>query len=284
MVLKSFEYEIIKSMKEREKVSGIIQVYSKQARDQIATIGLDFLQKADIVDYADDIFACVDELIKNAVKSNYKFLLIWNQMLERSKLENPDKNNGELKTYVQDIIKDKDNFDRLAAEIIEAHKISATVREILNQESMQLSIKNRAYDEKRELSNDEKDRISDLKELQKIRQDMKEQDIKILINFESDGNHIYIEITNTAPIMSKDLDRIYDKRDEYLQYRLAGKEHEFFINNIDTSESGFGLGYAKIDSFLANMGLDTVSSVTIASTNNTMVLLTFPLNLLKNKK
>lgn len=271
-------------MKEREKVSGIVQIYSKQAREQIASIGLDFLMKADIGDYADDIFACVDELIKNAVKSNYKFLLIRNHLIEQTKSESPGKDAKQIIEHVSELIKDKDNFDRLAAEIIETYNISSTVREILNEESMQLSIKNRAYDEKRELSADEKDRVSELVQLQKIRHDMKEQDIKILINFESDGSHIYIEITNTAPIMSKDLDRIYDKRDEYLQYRLAGNEHEFFINNIDTSESGFGLGYAKIDSFLSNMGLDTLSAVTIASTNNTMVMLTFPLNLLKNKQ
>ena len=62
---------------------------------------------------------------------------------------------------------------------------------------------------------------------------------------------------------------------------MEEKEHEFFINNIDTSDSGFGLGYAKIDSFLSNMGLVPESSITIISANNTTALLALPLENLR---
>jgi hypothetical protein len=270
-------------MSQREKVSGIIQVYSKQARDQITTIGLDFLRKAQITDCAEDIFACVDELIKNSVKANYKFLLIVEKLHEKLSHENPGKPSGEIDKIINDLIKNKDNFDKIALDIIKTEDIGPTVREILNEESIHLAIKNQTYEENRDYTEEEKKKISMLTKLQKIRYGMKERDIKILINIETDGEYLYIEVTNTAPIMAKDLDRIHVKREEYLQYRLAGKEYEFFINNIDTSESGFGLGYAKIDSFLANLGLDTVSSVTIVSASNTTVMLILPIKIIRNK-
>ena len=73
----------------------------------------------------------------------------------------------------------------------------------------------------------------------------------------------------------------HSSRDEYRKYKDAGKEYEFFINNIDTSESGFGLGYAKIDSHLSSMGLDVQSAITIISANNTTAMLSLPLATLK---
>jgi len=63
-------------MAQKKKVTGIIQIYSKKARDQIFGIGKKFATEAGISGVADDVFACVDELIKNAVKANYKFLLV----------------------------------------------------------------------------------------------------------------------------------------------------------------------------------------------------------------
>jgi hypothetical protein len=77
------------------------------------------------------------------------------------------------------------------------------------------------------------------------------------------------------------LNRIYEKRDEYKMYRQQGREQDFFINNIDTSDSGFGLGYATIDSFLANLGLEPENAITIISANNTTAMLTIPLAALR---
>ncbi|HPU88326.1 MAG TPA: hypothetical protein PL088_08030 [Spirochaetota bacterium] len=267
----------------KKKVTGIIRVYSRKARDQIVGIGSEFFNEAGIADCAEDVFACVDELIKNAVKANYKFLLIMDRIQEDLIRDNPGRDADDIKRQTYDIIKDKKMFDRIASRIVSSEEISQTVREILNQESQQLSIKNRSYDEHRAVTAEERASIGTLDKLTRIRTEMKERDIKILLKIEYDGDFIYIEVTNTAPIMTQDMNRIHEKRDEYRQYRMEGREYEFFINNIDTSDSGFGLGYAKIDSFLTSMGLDADRSISIISANNTTVMLSIPVSALRER-
>lgn len=269
-------------METKKKVTGIIQIYSRKARDQIFGIGEKYSRAAGLEFLTEDIFSCVDELIKNSVKANYKFLLIFDKITSSLKEKNPGKSIDQIREEVYDIIKDKDAYDKLAAEIVTQEEIAERVRLILNEEGKYLNIRNKTYDEHRDYTEEEKKTISSLKNFIQIRKELKERNIKILLKIEGSKDYIYIEVTNTAPIMTHDLNRIYEKRDEYRHYRLEEKEHEFFINNIDTSDSGFGLGYAKIDSYLSNMGLVPESSITIISANNTTALLALPLESLRN--
>ena len=268
-------------MAQKKKVTGIIQIYSKKARDQIFGIGKKFATEAGISGVADDVFACVDELIKNAVKANYKFLLVVDKISSNLKNKYDGISAQEIQKRIFEILKDKQAYDKMAADIISQDYISDRVREILNQEGRYLNIRNKVYAEKRDYTDDEKKKIATLKEFLNIRRQLKERDIKILMKIEGNEDFVYIEVTNTAPIMTHDLNRIYEKRDEYKNYRLQGKEQEFFINNIDTTDSGFGLGYATIDSFLSNLGLDPDSSITIISANNTTAMLSIPIAALK---
>lgn len=268
-------------MAAKKKVTGIIQIYSKKARDQIFGIGLKFAKEAGIPEVTEDLFACVDELIKNAVKANYKFLLVVEKIAEKLQKKYPGKTPEQIKQQIFDILKDRQTYDRMASEIISNEYISDKVREILSQEGKYLSIRNRAYAEKRDYTEEEKKKIAGLVEFLDIRRQLREKDIKIILKIEGNEDFIYIEVTNTAPIMTHDLNRIYEKRDEYKIYREKGREQEFFINNIDTSDSGFGLGYATIDSFLANLGLNPENSITIISANNTTAMLTIPIAALK---
>ncbi len=267
----------VKAMEQKKQVTGIIQIYSKKSRDQISRIGERIAGSVGLAAITDDVTSCVDELIKNAVKANYKFLLILDRITGKIKARHPEKDVSEIKQEIYDLIKDKDAYDELAAEILAQEDISETVRRILNQEGKYLAIQNRIYEESRSYTEDEKRVISYLSDFIHMRRELKERNIKILMKIEGDGEFIYIEVTNTAPIMTQDLNRIYEKRDEYRQYREDGREHEFFINNIDTSDSGFGLGYAKIDSYLAAMGLVPEMSITIISANNTTVLMSLPI-------
>lgn len=268
-------------MTQKKKVTGIIQIYSKKARDQIFGIGKMFAQAAGFTEVAEDVFACVDELIKNAVKANYKFLLVVDKISSNLKDKYRDISPQETQKQIFEILKNKQAYDKMASEIISQEYISDKVREILNQEGRYLNIRNKVYAEKRDYTIEEKRKIATLTDFLNIRRQLKERDIKILLKIEGNEDFVYIEVTNTAPIMTHDLNRIYDKRDEYKNYRLQGREHEFFINNIDTTDSGFGLGYATIDSFLANMGLDPDSSITIISANNTTAMLSIPLAALR---
>jgi hypothetical protein len=267
-------------MQEKKKVTGVIQIYSRKARDQIAEIGLYTFKKAGVVDVAEDIFSCVDELIKNAVKANYKFILILNKIEEDLAKSGAA---GDLTDKVNNILMDRETYDRIASSLTNKEEISDAVRQILNEESKFLTIKNRLYQENRDYTDDERKTIANLKNFIRIRDEVKKRNMRIILKIDKDPDFIFIEVTNTAPILSHDLMRIYKKRDEYKYYRMEGREYEFFINNIDTSDSGFGLGYAKIDSFLANIGLDPEGAVTIISATSTTAMLTIPLKLIRKQ-
>lgn len=265
------------------RITGIIRHYTRKARDQIYNAGLAIFKAADVEHYLDDIGACVDELIKNAVKANYKHLLVVEALQRQFRLQYKDKTEAQVQEYIKDILKDKIQFDTLASIVLKKENIAQKVREVLNQEGVFLVIKNKAVSENRSLTNDDLQAIKELKLLQELQQKLKQYDIRIILKIELRDNYIYIEITNTAPILSHDLQRIYSKREEYRKYKEEGREYEFFINNIDTSDSGFGLGYAKIDSYLYNLGIDPDKAVTVISINNTTAMLSIPVESLKNR-
>ena len=266
-----------------KQIKGYIQVYSRNARDRIIAAGEKFLNEAGLGRLSTELFACVDELIKNAVKANYKFLLIRERIFELYRQTWPGKSDSEIEADLNDIVKFPESFNHLAEDVLARENLSDTVREILNEESRLLTIKNRAYAEKRSYTEDEKSAIRNLTLIADIKKKIKGKDIKIILRIMTDDHYIYIDITNTAPILTRDLQRIHDKRDEHRRCKREGREHEFFINHIDTSESGFGLGYAKIDVILNNWGLEDEQPITIISAINTTVMLTLPLELLRER-
>jgi len=267
----------------KKKITGIIQTYSRKAREQIILVGTDFFREVGVDTYIDDVFSCVDELIKNAVKANYKFALILEKMAEKIRTENPSFSDVEVRHQINQIVKDKAMYDRVAEELTANEEISRSVRQILNEESALIRIKNKVFAEKREYTDEEKTKIEGLSNLQRIREELERRNIRVRITVEMDDSFIYVEITNNAPIMEKDLSRIYAKREEFKICRDEQREQEFFLNNLDTSESGFGLGYATIDSFLANMGLDPFRSIQLIAASNTTVILSLPIETLQKK-
>ena len=266
-----------------KKITGYILSYSKKVRDKVTEIAKAFLAMAGIQDISTNLFSCIDELIKNAIKANYKFILINDHIHALMKKNYPAKTDKELKREIADIISIRESYDHIANNIIAEEKISTQVREILNQESKLLAVRNRCYEEKRPCSNEEKKIIQKLTLINEMRKKIRERNIKVILRIEANKKYIYIEVTNTAPILTKDLNRIYEKRKEYRSYKLEGREQDFFINNLDTSESGFGLGYATIDSFLFDWGLDPERAATIISAIDTTVMLTLPIEEIRKK-
>lgn len=263
------------------QIKGIIGIYSRRARDQINEAGTRFLARAGLEAISQELFACLDELIKNAVKANYKFLLLRERIENRLRQLHPGKSAEEIGADISDIIKIPEHFNRLAGDILSSEDLSTTVREILNEESKLLAIKNRAYLENRDFNDPEKRIMEDLAGIREIRNKIRERNVRVMWSIQADEDFVYIDVMNTAPILTRDLYRIHKKREEYRLCRERGKEYEFFINNIDTSESGFGLGFAKIDAILNNWGLSEERFITIISAINTTVMLTLPVDLLK---
>jgi hypothetical protein len=263
------------------QIKGITGIYSRKVRDHVNDAGKKILVREGLEIILPEFFACVDELIKNAVKANYKFLLLRERMENELQMLWPDKNSREIKEDIDDLIKIPESFNRLAEEVLKKENISTTVRDILNEESKLIAIKNKAYLENREYNEPEKQSISGLMKINDIRAKIRERNVKIIWTIQADSDFIYITVLNTAPILTRDLDRIHEKLDEYRHCRDMGKEYEFFINNIDTSESGFGLGFAKIDAILNNWGLAGERNIMIISAIDTTVMLTLPLDILK---
>jgi ribosome-associated translation inhibitor RaiA len=265
------------------QVKGFIQIYSRQARDRVIEAGKKFLASAGLEILSSELFACVDELIKNAVKANYKFLLLRERIIEKFRQLWPDKTDREIEEDISDLIKMPGGFNRLAEEVLKTEDISGTVREILNEESVMISIKNKAYKEKRDLTPEERKTIQDLPHFNNIREKIEETGAKIILRVQGDNDFIYIEVTNTAPILEKDLNRIHEKRERHRRYKNEGREQQYFADSIDTSESGFGLGYAKIDAILNDWGIGGERAITIISAINTTVMLTLPIDMLKEQ-
>lgn len=263
------------------QVKGNIQVYSRKARDEIMKAGGRILSSAGLEVMKSDLFACVDELIKNAVKANYKYILLRNRISQKLLQLRPDRSPEEINQNIDSLMKHAENYNRMAEEILRKEDLSAIVREILNQESRLLTIKNRASRENRQYTREEEREILGLDMIRDVQKQIKERDIKIILRIQADDDFMYIEVTNTAPILTRDINRIHEKRDEHRRYREEGREHEFFVDNIDTSESGFGLGYAKIDVILYNLGVTSERAITIISSINTTVMLTLPMEQLK---
>ena len=63
-----------------------------------------------------------------------------------------------------------------------------------------------------------------------------------------------IRVTNSSPMLDSDLTRIHEKLRDFRKYREESREHEFFMTNLDTSQGGFGFGYAIIDSCCTKWG------------------------------
>lgn len=269
---------------DRKKVIGIIQVYSKRSRDQIQTIITNFINKAGLPESSKQLYSCIDELIKNAVKANYKFVLILDILYKQIKEKNPELNDAEINKKIDDIVKNKDKYDEIADKIAEESGVSKTVRSILNEESKLLKIKNKVYDENRSYSDEEKQQLTALSQLNMIRNELDRRDVKVIIKVEFENDFLFIEVTNTAPILGKDMKRIHDKRDEFKTYLGTGREYEFFMNNLDTSESGFGLGYATIDSFLSDLGLDPYKTIQLLAASDTTIIMSIPVGQLTENK
>lgn len=266
-----------------KEVKGFIQIYTKSSRQRIFNTTERFLINAGVQGLTEDVYSCIDELIKNAVKANYKFLLIKDDIIKDIASKHPDYDENELEHEFHEIITSKERYDDIANRVLNHREISKEVREILNEEARYLSIKNRTYDENRECTDEENASLEKLEKLNDIREKIRKNDIKIILKIQSDDDFLYLEVTNTAPILEKDLRRIYEKRSEHKKYKDEGREHEFFINHLDTSESGFGLGYATIDSFLIDWGLEPESAATIISSINTTAMLILPVPDLKKK-
>lgn len=268
-------------MEKKRKLTGRIYTYSKKARDRIIKIIEKFLNLYNINELNPDIIIIIDELVKNAIKANYQYLLLKDKIFTSIQKDFPLFTKVQIEEQIKKIAKDQKIYDQIFEEIMINEDINKSVREILNQESILIHYKNKAYAENREFNEDELAILSKLDKINRIKQRIKNNETSIIVNMEYINNSFHLEVINSAPILTVDLERIYNVRDLFKKYREEDRIEEFFINNIDESRSGCGLGYATIDTILENLGLDPEKVLKIISIISTNIMLELPYHCLK---
>ena len=257
-------------------VLGIVRLYSPRAKEKIRSLIEKHLSNHQVESVTDHMLTCVDELVKNGIKANYKYVLIREELEEKIK-------SGQISNQykVEDILSDRNLLNEFAKDQIDLKGHTAHVRKILTQEAKVISLKNKVQNENRKYTTEEYALIKSFKELLSIRKKIRNYGAKVMVRMNETWGALNIEITNNAPILDNDLDRIIKKRHEFKEYADKGEETMFFINNMDDSDGGSGLGYATIDASIRELGMDPLKAITLISVSNTTVLLYFKIDGLK---
>lgn len=258
---------------------GYVQIYTPKAKADIRQYIETNLAKYGVGSFTENVLTCVDELVKNAVKANYKYVLIRETLEEKFKeaLGRGEPGLGGVASMT-DLLNDRELYDKFAEEYTDLEGISARVRKALTQESKIINLKTKAGRESRKYTEQEIVQILECKDLIDIQNKVKKYKVRVQIRMNEFWGSLNIEIMNNAPILKRDLDRIHAKRREFKSYADRGEEMNFFIENMDNADGGAGLGYATIDSGLRDMDMDPFDVISIISVTNTTILMGFKLD------
>ncbi len=222
--------------------------------------------------YKDMIFQICDELLKNALKSNYKFLLLWELAYDYVSKKEPNLTEEEVNTWLREMFYSsessliKKNLDKMEV----GGNINKELILLLRLESMLSRPKSEEKFKHKLLSSPE------LSPLLKIKNLANKHNVYMHFDLEDSGQEIIISIRNDSPILESDVARINDMRAKFADYYKQGRPEYFFRENIDNSGGGHGLGYALMDSILIQMGLEPTKSLYLVPTDRTTVILVLP--------
>lgn len=218
-----------------------------------------------------EIFHICDELLKNAMKSNYKLVLLLFELkkIYKNSLKDLEKS-GELMDWLKEILFSGEN-------ILINHNIKKlNSNEISKKLSMLMHYEKFFIEYKRGDSQKNK-KDKEIQTILSIKKVLKAFQIYTKFEIYKNPEFIHIMIQNGAPILEEDFFRILEKRKKFAEYVKQQKKEEFFVENIDTSGGGHGLGYPLIDSLLLDMGLKPEEHLYLISAKRTMVLLNLPI-------
>lgn len=247
-----------------------VRLYTPATKSRIRNLLLDYLRPFGIEFSLDYLLQCLDELIKNGLKANYKYCLI------RENIETALTEAGRS-PRITEVLQNRVEFNAHAHLYGELESTSAIVRKALSQEGKLIRIRMQATTEQRGMNEAEIDQLRSARELIRLRKLTRKYGVKVHIRFEVFGDSLEIEVINDAPILDADLKRIHEKRKKFSELREAGDELMFFTELIDESESGAGLGYATIDAALRNLNQNPMSALNILSVKNTAITLSLNL-------
>lgn len=218
--------------------------------------------------HTEKVFHICDELIKNGIKSNYRTILYWTEARRLIQQASPETSTREADQWLYEVFYSGEDalVDRQFRRV-DRSRILQNLLSIFEMES--------AYVDHRSGRRRLEDTRS-LAELVKLKRFCRRHRIGVELRIETAGDRINITVMNDAPILEEDLARIVNIRSTFRQYQREGHEENYFLDHIDTSGGGHGLGYPLMDALLTAMKLDPDTSLYLISATRTLVLLTLP--------
>ena len=220
----------------------------------------------------DLIFQICDELIKNAFKANYRFLFYWNAISDNIHKEGSKLTNQEVDAWLKEIFYSGSNdlIEKKLEKVTNKEQVSEQVRCLMRLEN-KAHMRNKSISKRNKLRIDPK-----YKPLLQLRKQAKKYRICVSFKIEDAGSQLLISVSNNTPILENDVVRIQNVRERFKEYYDANRPEYFFIENIDISGGGHGLGYALMDSILLQIGLEPYKTLYLVSAGTAMVLLNLP--------
>lgn len=220
-------------------------------RKKIIFLISEILKKYNIEKYNDDIAYILMELISNGIKARYLHIItikclknlypFYNQKIDKEEYFN----DNEIMIQYSDLFKEEKNKEKLK-KLIKLEK--SLIKDM---------------DENNNINILEDERY---KELLSFRENDKNKFIIKLI-IEIKKNNIEFSIINDSPLIMINKTRIDSKRLTFKEYYNKGMTENFFMEQLDNSESA-GFGLALCDLRLYNNGLNPHKHLKIYDENN----------------
>jgi len=257
------------------RVKGYVQIYTPKAKEDIRKILLRYLEPSHVEYFTDYILTCLDELIKNGIKANYKFIYL------RERIEEYLDKHPDYPDTRDEILKNAETLNGFVNQHIQSEGLIEKVREVLNDEARAIRVKSWVSQENRKYTDEEREMLVGLTELRRLKKLAETYDIRLQVSIYEDDKILIVDVVNSAPILQKDMLSINENRRKFKEAADKGEHHLFFLENIDESGGGAGLGYGTIDACLLGMGLDPEDTMKIIGLNNTTVVLSIEVAKLK---
>ena len=220
-------------------------------RRKIVFLVSEILKKYNIEKYNDDTIYILKELITNAIKARYLHIIA----IKSLRCAYP--------SYNQKIDEDKyfDDSEIMAqySEAIKEEKNKEKLKRLLNMEKILIN-------EMDETNNANVLKKEKYKELLNFRENTKKKFIIKLI-VEIKKNNIELTVINDSPLIMINKTRIDSKRLTFGEYYNKGMTENFFMEQLDNSESA-GFGLALCDLRLYNNNLNPKEHLKIYDENN----------------
>ena len=220
-------------------------------RRKIVFLVSEILKKYNIEKYNDDTIYILKELITNAIKARYLHIIA----IKSLRLSNPsynqkideDKyfNDSEIMAQYSEAIKEEENKEKL--------------KRLMNMEKILIN-------EMDETNNANVLKKEKYKELLDFRENTKKKFIIKLI-VEIKKNNMELTVINDSPLIMINKTRIDSKRLTFGEYYNKGMTENFFMEQLDNSESA-GFGLALCDLRLYNNNLNPKEHLKIYDENN----------------